>query len=120
MKMDKNFVTKCFRSNSRTLSAVIGKYQPDACVVQCGADSIAGDPLGGANLLPEDFAFCIEKILTWNLPTMFLGGGKSFQSNRKLSIDLNSLEFISSMHFFVCTIFKVDTIFKMQHAIGLI
>lgn len=59
----------------RTLLAVIDQYQPDACVIQCGADSIASDPLGGTNLLPEDFAFCIERILSWELPTMFLGGG---------------------------------------------
>lgn len=65
-----------FSFNSRTLSTVIEKYQPDACVVQCGADSIAGDPLGGANLLPEDFAFCTEKVQTLNLPTMYLGGGQ--------------------------------------------
>lgn len=44
--------------------------------MQCGADSIAGDPLGGTNLLPEDMGFCIEKILSWDLPTIFLGGGK--------------------------------------------
>lgn len=55
---------------------MIEKYEPDVCVVQCGADSITGDPLGGANLLPEDIGFCVEKILSWNLPTMFLGGGK--------------------------------------------
>lgn len=54
---------------------MIDKYRPDACVVQCGADSIASDPLGGTNLLPEDFAFCIERVLSWDLPTMFLGGG---------------------------------------------
>lgn len=52
-------------------------YKPDACVVQCGADSIAGDPLGGTNLIPEDLGSCIELILAWYLPTIFLGGGKA-------------------------------------------
>lgn len=60
----------------RTLSEILNKYQPEACVVQCGADSIVGDPLGGTNLLPEDLAICVERILSWDLPTIFLGGGK--------------------------------------------
>lgn len=60
----------------RTLSVIISKYQPDACVVQCGADSIVSDPLGGTNLLPEDLAICVERILSWDLPTIFLGGGE--------------------------------------------
>lgn len=46
------------------------------CIVQCGADVITGDPLGGTNLIPEDIGRCVKEILTWNLPTMFLGGGK--------------------------------------------
>lgn len=62
---------------TRTVSAIVEKYQPDACVVQCGADSIVGDPLGGTNLVPEDLASCVEHILSWDLPTLFLGGGKS-------------------------------------------
>lgn len=59
----------------RTITEIVDLYKPDACVVQCGADSIAGDPLGGANLLPEDIGKCVEQILSWKLPTMFLGGG---------------------------------------------
>lgn len=45
--------------------------------MQCGADAIAGDPLGGTNMLPVDLGKCISKILDWKLPTMFLGGGKN-------------------------------------------
>lgn len=59
------------------MSEVVHKYQPEACVVQCGADSIVGDPLGGTNLTPEDIGICIERILSWSVPTIFLGGGKS-------------------------------------------
>lgn len=46
-------------------------------MVQCGADAIAGDPLGGTNILPVDLGKCISKILDWKVPTMFLGGGKN-------------------------------------------
>lgn len=45
-------------------------------MVQCGADAIAGDPLGGTNILPVDLGKCISEIMDWRLPTMFLGGGK--------------------------------------------
>lgn len=50
-------------------------YKPDVCVVQCGADAIVGDPLGGTNLIPENIGDCVKEILSWSLPTMFLGGG---------------------------------------------
>ena len=45
------------------------------CVVQCGADAIVGDPLGNTNLTPIDLGKCIKHILSWNLPSIFLGGG---------------------------------------------
>lgn len=63
----------------RTLSEVLNIYKPEVCVVQCGADSIVGDPLGGTNLLPEDLGICVERILSWDLPTLFLGGGMTIQ-----------------------------------------
>lgn len=59
------------------MTKIVSLYRPDVCVVQCGADAIASDPLGGANLLPQDIGKCLQEILSWNLPTMFLGGGKS-------------------------------------------
>lgn len=93
---------------------IVEKYQPDACVVQCGADSIVGDPLGGTNLVPEDLAICIERVLSWNLPTLFVGGGY-----RNL---------IQQMHFKNFALFKnlkfhhlfpkVVIIFKMRRDIG--
>ncbi|XP_065092285.1 histone deacetylase 8-like isoform X2 [Ochlerotatus camptorhynchus] len=50
-------------------------FKPDVCIVQCGGDVIVGDHLGGTNLLPEDLLKCVQKVLGWNLPTVFLGGG---------------------------------------------
>lgn len=44
-------------------------------MVQCGGDSIAGDPLGNTNLVPTDLGKCVSKILSWTVPTIFLGGG---------------------------------------------
>lgn len=60
-----------------TIKDVAAIFEPDACVVQCGADCITGDPLGGANLVPTNIGDCVRKILSWHLPTLFLGGGKS-------------------------------------------
>jgi histone deacetylase 8 len=50
-------------------------YCPNAVVVQCGADCINGDPACAFNLTPQGIGLCIKKILAWNLPTLFLGGG---------------------------------------------
>lgn len=61
---------------TRTIKEVVAMFEPDACVVQCGADCIAGDPLGGANLIPENIGDCVREILRWHLPTIFLGGGE--------------------------------------------
>jgi acetoin utilization deacetylase AcuC-like enzyme len=36
---------------------------------------MTGDPLGGANLTPPDIGKCIEFLLKWNVPKIFVGGG---------------------------------------------
>lgn len=51
-------------------------FQPSAIVVQCGADVINGDPIGKFNVTPEGLQTCIQQILNFKLPTLFLGGGK--------------------------------------------
>lgn len=45
------------------------------CIVQCGGDAIVGDPLGNTNLTPNDLGKCIDTVLNWIVPTIFLGGG---------------------------------------------
>ncbi|XP_063705171.1 histone deacetylase 8-like [Culicoides brevitarsis] len=55
--------------------AVTESYQPEVFVVQCGADILAGDPLGSANLQISDMMTCVERILSKNGPKIFLGGG---------------------------------------------
>ncbi|CAG0900303.1 unnamed protein product [Darwinula stevensoni] len=50
-------------------------WKPDAVVVQCGADGITGDPLGDSNLTPVALAEALKTILSWNSPTLILGGG---------------------------------------------
>ncbi|KAJ3269597.1 Histone deacetylase 8 [Terramyces sp. JEL0728] len=48
---------------------------PDAIVLQCGADGLAKDPLGGWNLTGKSYCRCVETILGLNKPTVILGGG---------------------------------------------
>uniref|UniRef100_A0A0A1XMD3 Histone deacetylase n=1 Tax=Zeugodacus cucurbitae TaxID=28588 RepID=A0A0A1XMD3_ZEUCU len=59
----------------RVLTKILQSYKPEVCVIQCGADALVGDPLGGTNLTPADLIECVEFVLTSSLPTVFLGGG---------------------------------------------
>ena len=43
--------------------------------VQCGADSLSGDRLGCFNLTVRGHAECVRHMLSYNLPTLVLGGG---------------------------------------------
>lgn len=57
------------------MRACIDKFQPNAIVLQCGADSVTGDRLGRFNLSIEGHAKCVEFIRKYNIPLMVLGGG---------------------------------------------
>ncbi|CAI8020592.1 Probable histone deacetylase 1-B, partial [Geodia barretti] len=50
-------------------------YRPSAVVLQCGADSLAGDRLGCFNLSLKGHAECVDFIRRYNLPLLLLGGG---------------------------------------------
>lgn len=55
---------------------VLAKFAPEALVVQCGADGLSKDPLGQFSLTLKGIGQCVEQVLAWNLPTLFLGGGE--------------------------------------------
>eukprot|EP01124_Arcella_intermedia_P030741 TRINITY_DN6786_c0_g1_i1.p1 TRINITY_DN6786_c0_g1~~TRINITY_DN6786_c0_g1_i1.p1 ORF type:complete len:454 (+),score=82.64 TRINITY_DN6786_c0_g1_i1:5-1366(+) len=57
------------------ISKIMEWYRPSAVVLQCGADSLAGDRLGCFNLTLRGHAMCVEFVKSYNLPTMVLGGG---------------------------------------------
>lgn len=57
------------------LSTIMKLYQPEAIVMQCGADSITGDRVGVFNLSSRGHAFCVEQVRNLGLPTLFVGGG---------------------------------------------
>lgn len=50
-------------------------YRPGAIVLQCGADSLAGDRLGCFNLSHRGHNACVQFVRKFNLPTLVLGGG---------------------------------------------
>ncbi|KAL3862633.1 hypothetical protein ACJMK2_008587 [Sinanodonta woodiana] len=57
------------------MTKVIDMYQPNAIVMQCGADSLSGDRLGSFNLTIKGHGKCVELMKSWNLPLLLLGGG---------------------------------------------
>lgn len=50
-------------------------YRPNAIVMQCGADSLSLDKLGGFNLSIKGHGACLEYLKTFNIPMVVLGGG---------------------------------------------
>ncbi|ORX92953.1 hypothetical protein K493DRAFT_285250 [Basidiobolus meristosporus CBS 931.73] len=57
------------------IEKVLSTYQPDAIVVQCGSDGLVGDPTGEWNLTIDSIGACVERLLSYNKPTLILGGG---------------------------------------------
>lgn len=57
------------------VNATIERYQPTAIVLQCGADSLAGDRLGCFSLNISAHGRCVELVKQFNLPLLVLGGG---------------------------------------------
>jgi acetoin utilization deacetylase AcuC-like enzyme len=51
------------------------RYRPGAVVLQCGADSLAGDRLGCFNLSMKGHAYPLQFMKKFNVPIMVLGGG---------------------------------------------
>ncbi|KAH0660743.1 hypothetical protein KY289_029491 [Solanum tuberosum] len=70
--MDDDSFGRLFRP---TIQKVMEVYQPDAVVLQCGADSLAGDRLGCFNLSVKGHAACLRYLRSFNVPLMVLGGG---------------------------------------------
>ncbi|KAI9480050.1 histone deacetylase [Coemansia sp. RSA 989] len=57
------------------IEGIMEWYQPNAVVLQCGTDSLAGDKLGCFNLSMDGHAECVRFVKGFNLPTLVLGGG---------------------------------------------
>jgi len=57
------------------ISKIMERFQPNAIVLQCGADSLSGDRLGCFNLSIRGHADCVAFVKSFNVPTLVLGGG---------------------------------------------
>ncbi|KAI0658699.1 histone deacetylase [Cubamyces menziesii] len=57
------------------IDKILDVYRPNAIVLQCGADSLSGDKLGGLNLTMHGHAHCVKYVRSKNIPLMLLGGG---------------------------------------------
>lgn len=57
------------------ISAVMEFYRPTAIVLQCGADSLAGDRLGCFSLSTKGHGECVKFVKDLNVPTLVVGGG---------------------------------------------
>lgn len=56
-------------------------FAPEAIVMQCGADSLGGDPVGVFNLTTRGHGECVRFIKDLSLPTILLGGGGYSKTN---------------------------------------
>ncbi|KAG2013083.1 histone deacetylase RPD3 [Coprinopsis cinerea AmutBmut pab1-1] len=57
------------------ISKILEVFKPSAVVLQCGADSLAGDKLGCFNLTMYGHAHCTQFLRKHNIPLILLGGG---------------------------------------------
>ncbi|KAG0291623.1 Histone deacetylase 8 [Linnemannia gamsii] len=57
------------------IEPLVEQFSPDAIVLQCGVDGMAGDPLGKWNLTLTGYSDCLKKIMAWKKPLLVLGGG---------------------------------------------
>lgn len=57
------------------ISNVMEFYRPTAIVLQCGADSLAGDRLGCFSLSTKGHGECVNFVKEFNVPTLVVGGG---------------------------------------------
>lgn len=59
------------------MQEVYAHFNPEAVVMQLGADTMAGDPMCSFNMTPVGVGKCLQYVLGWRLPMVLLGGGES-------------------------------------------
>jgi histone deacetylase 8 len=56
-------------------------FSPDAVVIQCGADGLAGDPCAEWNLSIEAMGEVVGRVRDWGIKLLVLGGGGYHDAN---------------------------------------
>jgi histone deacetylase HOS2 len=64
-----------FRLFERVVGDCVKHFRPTAIVLQCGADSLAGDRLGRFNLQVQGHGACVAFVKSLNIPLLLFGGG---------------------------------------------
>lgn len=59
----------------KVIEGIMSNFQPNAVVLQCGADSLSGDRLGCFNLSVAGHGECVKFVKSFNLPLLICGGG---------------------------------------------
>jgi len=57
------------------VQSIMDTFQPEAVVIQCGADSLSGDRLGCFNLSSKGHGECVKFVSSFGKPLLVLGGG---------------------------------------------
>ena len=60
---------------TRLLPKINSTFLPEVFVLQCGGDTLFGDPMKSFNLTTKSILHCIEQIIDLNQPVLILGGG---------------------------------------------
>lgn len=60
---------------SSLFPSIMSSFMPDCIVLQCGADCLTGDSMGGFNLTPDSIADCVDDVLGQEVSLLLLGGG---------------------------------------------
>ncbi|XP_050821542.1 histone deacetylase 8 isoform X2 [Gopherus flavomarginatus] len=70
---------KYYQICETVLKEVYMAFNPEAVVLQLGADTIAGDPMCSFNMTPVGIGKCLKYVLQWQLATLILGGDRRLQ-----------------------------------------
>lgn len=80
------------------ISYVMEFYRPTVIVLQCGADSLAGDRLGCFSLSTRGHGECVKFVKGFNIPTLILGGKNYiFRLNKFFTIIFKVVDILSEM-----------------------
>lgn len=65
----------CFTTFIQVIDRILERFRPEAIVLQCGSDSLAGDKLGPFNMTHLGHSHCVQFIRSKNIPLILVGGG---------------------------------------------
>lgn len=98
----------------------VDRFRPTAIVLQCGADSLAGDRLGPFNVQVQGHGECVAFCKSLRLPLLLVGGGgytprnvaRAWANETSIAIGCNStLNHIIPEHTPYRSHFRQDTLF---------